>query len=55
MGHALGRTFIQKTVVKWVEANWHDFLGTVPVVVELSRGWFSFNFLETGLIQKVLA
>ena len=42
-------------MVKWVEANWCDFLGSVLVVVELSRGWFCFNFLETGHIQKVLA
>ena len=38
VGRVVGRSFILKTVVAWVDVQWKDALGYVPEVVYLSKG-----------------
>jgi len=52
VGRVLGRRFVIKTAIDWVEMNWLPLLGYVPEVVTLKGGWFAFKFrLEEHLAQ----
>lgn len=44
VGKAMGRHFVIKTLIDWVELNWKEHLGYVPEIVTLKGGWFAFNF-----------
>ena len=43
VGRVMGRHFAKKTVQDWVAVSWGEYLGYVPVVEILNRGWFAIN------------
>jgi hypothetical protein len=45
VGRGSDRSFALNTIIDWTHSIWEEHLGFSLEVIELSRYWFSFNFL----------
>jgi hypothetical protein len=54
VGRASGKFFTLKTIITWTQSVWEEHLGYAPEVIELSRNWFAFNFLQREHAKWVL-
>jgi hypothetical protein len=41
-------------MIDWVHFSWKEHLGYVPEIIELTRNWFAFNFLQSEHAKWVL-
>jgi hypothetical protein len=48
------QVFSLKTIIAWTQSVWEEHLGYAPEVIELSRNWFAFNFLQPEHAKWVL-
>lgn len=46
VGKSYGRSFSLRLVVFWAEESSKAHIGYVPKVMDLTRNWFAFNFLQ---------
>jgi hypothetical protein len=47
--------FSLKTIISWTKSVWEEHLGYAPEVIELSRNWFAFLFLQPEHAKWVLS